>query len=188
MTFRGLFLSPRGRISRRQWWIGAILLVVVEIGCLLLVLPLLGLSAEELRALPSIDPQARAQVLLEAYQHVAWGSLAIFALIAYPAYCLSLKRRHDRNQDGRDVYLALAVSALPLLMEALGLAYSIGEVDGAPWPTPGLTYLLAGAVALCFGVYMLVVLGFLKGGAGPNSYGPDPRAAADFPTEGPDRA
>jgi uncharacterized membrane protein YhaH (DUF805 family) len=25
-----------------------------------------------------------------------------------------------------------------------------------------------------FGLYMLVVLGFLKGTAGPNNYGPDP--------------
>lgn len=33
---------------------------------------------------------------------------------------------------------------------------------------------LLGIILLVYAIYLLVVLGFLKGTAGPNNYGPDP--------------
>lgn len=186
MNFRTLYLSPRGRIARGQWWMGAVLLGVAQLGAMALFLPMLGFDPGQVP--PDLDPQAKAQLVLDAYQRVAWGSLAILAATAYPAYCLGVKRRHDRGRDGRDVYLFLALTALPLLMEALGLAYSISDINGMPWPVPGLTYLLASAILSGAALYMLVVLGVLAGRVGPNSYGPDPPADRRTLTKGTDQA
>jgi uncharacterized membrane protein YhaH (DUF805 family) len=47
-------------------------------------------------------------------------------------------------------------------------------MGGIPMATPTMVFSVLGLVMLVYSIYMLVVLGFLKGTAGPNQYGPDP--------------
>lgn len=176
MDFKQLFLSTEGRIGRQRWWIGAIGLAVVNILVSLIVLPVIGLGGPNLTAMIAAqdDPAALSAALLSAMQSAAWGSLVLFLIFAYPGYCLSVKRRHDKDNDGRDVLVYFVVTAILMLIQALGMGYDVVEMNGIPVPTPTLLYSVVGIAVGIFGIYLLVVLGFLKGTEGDNSYGPDP--------------
>lgn len=179
MDFKALYTTTEGRISRQTWWIGAIILGVANIVISMLLLPLLGLGMPDLSRLmvDGADPTTLMPEMMGAMQGAAWGSLVVFLIFAYPAYCLSVKRRHDKDNAGLDVLIYFGVTALLLLVQALGLGYTIGDMNGIPVPQPSLIYMAIGLVGGVFGVYMLVVLGFLKGTDGANSYGPDPLAS-----------
>jgi uncharacterized membrane protein YhaH (DUF805 family) len=179
MDFQYLYLRTDGRISRKTWWISAIILGVTFAILSLLILPLVGLgmpNAEQLAASVT-DATQIGPALLSAMQASAWGSLILYLLSAYPFYCLSIKRRHDRNNAGIDVIVYLAGSIVISLVQALGLAFTVGEVAGMVIPVPSLLFSVLGGALGIFGIYMIVVLGFLKGTAGPNTYGPDPLEA-----------
>ena len=58
--------------------------------------------------------------------------------------------------------------------EALGIGMSTMDVGGTSIPVPGPIVTGLGFIVGIYAIYLLVVLGFLKGTAGPNNYGPDP--------------
>jgi uncharacterized membrane protein YhaH (DUF805 family) len=176
MDFKALYLSTEGRISRQTWWIGAIILAVINVVVTLVLLPLVGMGMPDMGKLAAAgsDAAAISAAVGAAVQGAAWGSLVIFIILAYPAYCLSVKRRHDKNNAGRDVIIYFAVSFILVLIQALGFGYTMGDVGGVPLPQPSMLYMLVGIVGGVFGLYMLVVLGFLKGTSGANDFGPDP--------------
>jgi uncharacterized membrane protein YhaH (DUF805 family) len=171
-----LYTTTDGRISRKTWWLAAIGVGAVSIVISTLIFPMLGLgmpSAEAMMAAAS-DPAAVQGMMTGALQASGWGSLILFLLFAYPIYCISIKRRHDKNNKGTDVIGYLALTALLLLVQALGLGFSVAVVNGAAVPMPSMIYMVLSFVTLVYAIYMLVVLGFLKGTDGPNQYGPDP--------------
>jgi len=176
MDFQYLYLKTDGRISRKTWWIGAIILGVVNVVISLLILPLIGLGGPNMAAILSAqsDPAQVGALVASAVQASAWGSLVLFLVFAYPAYCLSVKRRHDKNNAGRDVLIYFGVTVVMLLIQALGLGYSMTDIQGMVVPMPSLLFSIVGGLTAIFGLYMLVVLGFLKGTDGTNTYGPDP--------------
>lgn len=176
MDFKALYTTTEGRISRQTWWIGAVILGVVNIIISMLLLPMFGLGMPDMTRLMAdgADPATLMPEMMGAMQGAAWGSLVVFLIFAYPAYCLSVKRRHDKDNAGLDVLIYFGVTVLLLLVQALGLGYTVGDVGGIAIPQPSLIYMAVGLVGGVFGIYMLVVLGFLKGTAGANSYGPDP--------------
>ena len=176
MDFQYLYLRTDGRISRKTWWIGAIVLGVINVIISLLILPLIGLGGPNMAAIMSAqtDPAQVAALIGGAVQASAWGSLVLFLIFAYPAYCLSVKRRHDKNSAGRDVLIYFGVTIVLLLIQALGLGYTMSDVQGTMLPMPSTLFSVVGGVVGLFGLYMLVVLGFLKGTNGTNDYGPDP--------------
>lgn len=178
MDFKSLYLTTDGRISRKTWWIGAIVLGVVNIVVSLLILPLIGLGGPNMAALmaANTDPAAISAAMMGSIQTSAWAGIVVFLIFAYPGYCLSVKRRHDKNNNGMDLIAYFVLTALLLLVQALGLGYSMGDLNGVPVPMPSVIYSVLGFVAMVAGIYMLVVLGILKGTAGPNDYGPDPLA------------
>ena len=176
MDFKSLYLTTDGRISRKTWWIGAIVLGVINIVVSLVLLPLVGLGGPNVAALMAANSDAAAlsTAMLGSIQASGWGGLIVFLIFAYPGYCLSVKRRHDKNNNGMDVIAYYVLTGLLLLVQALGLGYSVGEMNGVAVPVPSLIYSVLGFVALVGGIYLLVVLGILKGTAGANDYGPDP--------------
>lgn len=176
-TIKALYTTTDGRISRKQWWVGLLGLIVASI-VLSLVLSLVGFSAWA--GVPAIDPNnpdvaAISAAAADAIRKGAWASLIMFLILAYPSYCLSVKRRHDRDNAGLDVLIIMGLNALLLLLQALGLGLSYADVgNGVTIPTPSMWL---GAVSLLLGIggiYLLVVLGFLRGTVGANSYGADP--------------
>ena len=126
-------------------------------------------------AISSGDMATVNTITAGAAQAGGWASLVLFLVFAYPIYALCVKRRHDRNSNGLDVVIYLALVVVLLLVQALGLGMSPTEVPGVGvlmMPTP--LYSVLGAISGIFGLYLLVVMGFLKGTPGPNNYGPDP--------------
>lgn len=143
----GLLTTTDGRIARKQWWLGTVVLIVASI-VLSLVLGLLGLGS--------------------------WAQLIAYLALLYPSWCIGLKRRQDRDNNGLDFKILLVVSGLATLLQAFGIGVTMTDIgNGIMVPTPDLWLSVVFFATAILGIYLLVQLGFLKGTAGPNSYGPD---------------
>lgn len=180
MDWKFLFGSFDGRISRKTFWIGALILAVALIAVSFLVLPVLGLGMMN-PALPDAaaggDAEAIGQQFLDAASRAGWANLVVVLIFAYPMMAVMLKRRHDRNNPGWDVYAYIALLALLSVLQGLGLCFTVSEVDGVLMPTPTLIGIIVPAIVTLLALYLLVVMGFLKGNSGANTYGPDPLGA-----------
>lgn len=157
MDFKYLYLRTEGRISRKTFWLGSIVLslVVFLIGFAVFV-PLIFLGQHFMS-----DFRVASQVLMVF-------NLVLAAAYAYPAYCLAVKRRHDRNSRGWDLLGYMAASGAMLVAFVIVTANgTMGSLRFSPvsWLGYGLQ---------AYGIYMFVVLGLLKGTDGTNDYGPDP--------------
>jgi uncharacterized membrane protein YhaH (DUF805 family) len=150
-----LYTTSTGRIGRQQWWIGVIVLAVANIAIQLIIAAVFGLWT---------NPSA-----------LAWVSLILFLIVAYPLYNLYLKRRHDRDNNGLDGTIYLAVIVLMVLLQAAGISVSPQEVPGVGTVVmPNMIGTIMSVILLVYSIYILVVMGFLRGTVGPNQYGPDP--------------
>jgi uncharacterized membrane protein YhaH (DUF805 family) len=146
-----LYTTTDGRLSRKEWWIGVVGLLVASI-LLSIILGIVGLGGAS-----------------------GWGQLIAYVILFYPGWCIGIKRRQDRDNDATDFKVLMGVSGLLTLLQALGIGVTMTDMgNGIVMPTPDMwmsvLYLLLGV----FGIYLLVQLGFLRGTQGPNSYGPDP--------------
>lgn len=174
------FTSLDGRIGRQSWWIGVVILIVINIIISFLILPLIGISmmpnfAAMMADPNNVDAAAMSAAVAATMRTAGWVSLVIFLIFLYPSACLSVKRRHDKDNSGLDVWIYFGLTALLLLVQALGLFMTNVEVTpGLTIPTPALPFVILQIVVGIYGIYLLVVLGFLRGTAGPNQYGPDP--------------
>lgn len=179
--FFSRYVGLEGRISRKDWWIGTIVLIVVGI---IISIPL---GAVGLGMMPNVaaiaaesgDPAAISAAAASASQRAAWVSLAMFVIFAYPSFALSMKRRRDRDNNGLDLKIYYGLAFILLLVQALGIGYMALQIaDGITIPVPSPILVVVNFVIGIFALYLLVVLGFLKGSQGPNSYGADPLTAA----------
>ena len=168
MDIQNLLLNFEGRIRRRDFWLGMIVLFVIAI----VLIVVLGLV---------LGPVAATFV----------GNL----LMIYPSLAVVVKRLHDRDKAANPwAYLFIGVPTLSNLAQISGIGFEamrvpVGDMGGAMMPgftpdadgmitmmapTPlGLTIMLIGAVV---GLWALIELGFLSGTKGPNRFGPDPKA------------
>ena len=133
-----LLTTTTGRIGRQRWWIGTLAIIVISI--------IAGIVI-------NIISFGSATV-------VAWLGVLLNLVMIYPSYCIGIKRRHDRDNDGKDLVALIAASVVVNLLTALGL--------------DGFIMTVIQIAMLVFAIYMIVQLGVLKGTEGPNSYGPDP--------------
>lgn len=175
MDFVTLYTKTEGRISRRDWWIGTIILVVINLIIAWFILPILGFtpSPASIQA-AAADPDKLNALILGSMQSTGWAGLVVLAIFGWPTYCLGVKRRHDRNNNGVDYLALLGVVALLDIVQGLGLGYGISQVGTVSMPAPSVILMILGLVLLVGGIYLLVQLGFLRGTQGPNQYGPDP--------------
>ena len=165
-----------GRLNRQPFWISGIILAVISVVISLIILPLIGLSV--MPGMPAIDASTTAadiaNIVSAARAKAGWVSLVLFIIFLYPSAAICIKRRHDRNNNGLDVWIYFALVVVVQLVSALGIGMSTMDVGGTAIPVPGPIIVALGAITGIYGIYLLVVLGFLKGTAGPNNYGPDP--------------
>ena len=139
-----LFLSVAGRIPRYRWWVGT-----SAVSAFLLVVFLL-LSA----------------IFGAGFMMSANGRAALFVLQLvwlYVSYCLAGKRFHDRAKPASFALIWIGPQLLTTLLDNL-------ELTGVP----NLVEYAFATFNFGVGVWFLVELGFLRGTAGPNRYGPDP--------------
>lgn len=146
-----LYATTDGRLSRKEWWIGVVGLIIASI-VLSIILGMVGLGGAS-----------------------GWGQLIAYVILFYPGWCIGIKRRQDRDNNATDFKVLMGLSGLLTLLQAFGIGVTMTDIgNGIVMPTPDMwmsvLYLLLGI----FGIYMLVQLGFLRGTPGPNSYGPDP--------------
>ncbi|MGE5269217.1 MAG: DUF805 domain-containing protein [Thiohalocapsa sp.] len=143
-----LYLSPRGRASRSQYWLWFILPVTV----ISLALNLLELLDH--RVMPVITALWQLAVL--------WPGIAVL-----------VKRIHDRDKSA---WLLLALYG-PLFAALLftGAAFIAGAAgsDVGAW-TCGVIAVVLWVATLCVGIWFFVEFGCLRGTIGANRFGPDP--------------
>ena len=97
MDFQELYLSSNGRISRKTWWIGTVLLIVASL-VLYFVLGFVGLGANS-----------------------TWGPIIVYLVLIFPALNIGLKRRQDRDNDGMDYKIFMGASAVVTLLQAFNV-------------------------------------------------------------------
>jgi len=148
------FIGFDGRLNRQAWWISVIILIVVAIVLNFILGAVMGTGM-------MMSPADLAQS--GTLQKLALQSLIISVLTTYPYLAITIKRRHDRNNNGYDAAGLIILSILYNLAGAFGLISPTGTIA-----------MIFGIVFLIYGIYILVQVGFLKGTPGANSYGPDP--------------
>ncbi|MGA0600896.1 DUF805 domain-containing protein [Caulobacter sp. KR2-114] len=117
MNFQHMFLSFDGRLRRLHFWIGAIILWVVE-----MVIMSVTLGGAASMAASGQNPSA----MFAGPAVVGW--ILILALL-YPSLALQVKRWHDRDKTGWMVLIAF----IPLI-GALWTLIECGFLDGTPGP------------------------------------------------------
>lgn len=165
-----LFTSMDGRINRQPFWIGIIILIVATIVVSFILMSIFGVSMMGM----ATGSLANGDALMAMTRTSAWVNLIVLLIFAYPSAALMIKRRHDRGSSGVEVWAAIGVNALGILLQALGIGYAVQEFGGTSVMMPGLLNTILGLIGLVLGLYLLVVCGFLKGTPGDNAYGPDP--------------
>jgi len=147
---KALYTTTDGRISRREWWLGVLGIFILSL-VLSIVMSVIGLGG------------------------TGWGELISFAIVVYPSWCIGLKRRQDRDNDGTDFKVLIGLSGLLTLLQSFGIGVTMTDMgNGMIVPVPD-TWMSVVYFALgVFGIYMLVQLGFLAGTPGANTYGADP--------------
>lgn len=139
-----------GRLRRRDFWIGLMLLLLVEI-VLVFVFP--GIMR------PTGPTEIELATLWLALAILVWGSAALI-----------VKRLHDR---GKSALWYPLFGLAPAICYQLGVVYS-SNISNVLSPAQEGLWLLG----LILWMWALVELGFMKGTEGPNRYGPDPRGAS----------
>jgi uncharacterized membrane protein YhaH (DUF805 family) len=169
MDFKFLLTSFDGRIGRQQFWIGAVIVAVASIVLSFIVFNIFGVGFA-----PDAQQAENPDALMRYSSKSGWANLAVMAILAWPALAVTLKRRHDRGSAGRGLIANFLLSAFLLLLQAIGVGYGIQVFAGMPMmmPTPIVAGL--GIIAGLYGLFLLIVMGFLRGDESSNTYGPNP--------------
>jgi uncharacterized membrane protein YhaH (DUF805 family) len=171
------YIGFDGRLNRQPFWISAIVLGIVGAIIQFVILQLLGgnVSVNVTNVVQNGgNTQQIVDMLTAMSTKAGWAGLIALVILAYPIAALSIKRRHDRGSAGLEVWIYLALAAIIALIQALGLGMTTTQMGDITMPTPTLLFNIIAVITGILGLYLLVVMGFLKGTAGPNAYGPDP--------------
>jgi uncharacterized membrane protein YhaH (DUF805 family) len=155
MDFGYLYTSFEGRIGRKSYWVGTIVLVIVMMVVMFGAVFLIGGS-----------------VLANDFQ-TRLITFVLQLLFLYPSAALMVKRLHDRNRPG---YFA-AFMLVPVILK--GITDLMG-MTGDPINQNGLDYLF-NIVIFIVAIGFFVELGCLRGTVGSNQYGPDPLGQVPAP-------
>jgi uncharacterized membrane protein YhaH (DUF805 family) len=139
----------RGRLRRRDFWLGLLILLLIEIA--------LSFGFAGLMRPTGATPIENAAL---------WLALAI---LLWSSAALIIKRLHDR---GKSALWYPLFGLAPALCYHLGVVYS-SNISNVLSPAQQAFWLLGGILW----VWAIIELGFMPGTKGPNRYGPDPRAA-----------
>jgi len=158
MTYERLFSGFSGRIGRWHFWIGAIMLALVEINYLLLMGFILDLSPVDFW----IETRSTQLVMLSA-----------FFLTLMPGMCLGFKRLHDRGISG------WWLSVFYLFLFQIHLQPFYGRIL-RPFSFEWMTLNLPLFAGIILGVWLLIVMGFMPGHRGRNRFGDDPKVGLEM--------
>jgi uncharacterized membrane protein YhaH (DUF805 family) len=176
--FSALF-SFNGRLNRAPFWGFSLLLILAVLLIQGVVMSsVLGPVLAEIAgkasggSTPSYDDVMA--IFTTVGPRAGWVSIALQVAFSYPTAALCVKRRHDRNSSGIDVLIYLALGLAVSIVGLLGMGYTVTQIEGVTLPMPQPWLQAVSAILAIFGIYLFIVLAFLKGTIGPNNYGPDP--------------
>ena len=159
----GQWLSFRGRIGRKTFWLGYIL-------PLLAASFVAGIIDTSLGLVPTGDAMAA-----NAQQIGVVGSI-VSLLSIWPSLAGCIRRLHDRDRSG------WWIGGFYLLAIAVGLASILAAMAAASGSSGAATVLLFASVLLFgYAIWLIVETGFLRGTMGPNRFGPDPLGGQGAP-------
>jgi len=162
-SWTNTLLSFRGRISRKQFWLWAIVLTLVSIVLQYLTLLLAGEPADKLLSdSHAISPGGK--ILMQLCVLPLWWMA--FALIA--------KRIHDFGQGWGLMMFVIVLSVLFLIVDLLAGAALKAFPNPEAHPGAVAVFILQFALSIVF-VLSIAAIGLLKGHAGANEYGPEPK-------------
>jgi uncharacterized membrane protein YhaH (DUF805 family) len=148
MTLVDYYFSPRGRISRKEYWLGMVALVVLTLPIAALIDPAAFRMVDG-----AVTPPSTAGTL--------WG-----LVVTWPSAAIAIKRFNDCNWPYWLGYV------LALLMALLGVGNYFGFLLDPDHMDPAEKLVLVGLVVAF--LWSLIENGFHRGTPGPNQYGPDP--------------
>jgi uncharacterized membrane protein YhaH (DUF805 family) len=148
-SFGEFYFSPRGRISRSQYWLRFFLPVFI-IGIILRAIADAG-GGRELEILPAIFE----------------------LLVLWPGIAVLIKRIHDRNKSGSLVWVLYGpmIPAILLLILAIAVA-AAGNREAAIGLSVGSGVLWV--VVALVSIWFFIEFGCMRGTIGANRFGPDP--------------
>jgi uncharacterized membrane protein YhaH (DUF805 family) len=154
MTAVNLFFGFTGRIGRSQFWLGLLVIALVEVALM---------RALDVPFIPE-EPSPLA---------VRMRDFAIQLVTLYPTAAILVKRLHDRDYSGKHAAWLIGLVMILAITSLVGVA---GDPSHLTW----IDYALALAI-IVVGLAFLIDLGFRRGVAGSNEYGPDPLGASAGP-------
>lgn len=173
-TFWNVVFNPDGRMRRGMWWLmfGSLLVLFVVWGAIYGI----GMrSAIPQGASPEWLKSAEGQrVVTNAALPIAIPLTLLFYLLIWAAFAAGTKRLHDRGRSG----WVLASYYIPFALVIIGGALTPNSLHGGASSAELMRWLLisAGVIFAGLTLWLLVELGFLKGQAGANAYGPGPES------------
>ncbi len=173
---KDLFFNFEGRISRKSWWIGQLVLMAVSLA---LALPLFWLFGVSIDFYWNDEPSTPKTALVE---------LIVFLVTLRPFLAIDIKRIHDRRRTAYLIVPMYLFELFMMAMDGLGKNLFTSYLDPRTQDITNLPLLImltiALAVMVLYFIWMIIELGFLRGTKGDNKYGPDPLAdSAPSPDE-----
>ena len=126
-----LFTSFEGRIPRSQFWLGVVILFVVEWMLWLILASLFGMR---MMSMDTQDPAATMRMMMEFRIPL----LVIALVFLYPALAIYTKRWHDRGESGwwSLILLIPLIGPIWFLVECGCLRGTEGPNEYGPDPLP----------------------------------------------------
>jgi uncharacterized membrane protein YhaH (DUF805 family) len=161
MNLTELLFSFTGRIKRLHWWITNI----VTLGVAALADILIDFGAEATGNL-AVDPETAEATPTGLFLVAA---LVVSVIDLWIAFALAAKRLHDRDRTGWWLAVQFLLAALGLIgFLVVVLVPGMQEIE---FYVPAV---ILGAGAIGVSLWLFIEMGFLKGTAGTNRFGPDP--------------
>jgi uncharacterized membrane protein YhaH (DUF805 family) len=177
MPLTQFLFAFRGRINRKPWWLVGFALFFVLITVVFAIFAAVVLTGHKgglgsggpmdfvmavlylmLGAANLLNHDPKSFVATPGLLFIAIGILLTLVLNVWVGLAIGAKRLHDRNKSA---WWLLVFLLLPAVLERVGARMEgIGSI---------LTL-----TAFAISVWAIVEMGFLRGTAGPNQYGPDP--------------
>jgi uncharacterized membrane protein YhaH (DUF805 family) len=156
MNLFALLTSLDGRIGRKSYWIGSLIIIGAVLAVAFAIMTVWGNTAFD-------NPDGGNNALSHM---LGWALL----LASIP---VSVKRLHDLNRSGHYLWPIF-------ILDALLTAGDLARVTGTATEPNAIGWVLI-AVYGIYSLVLLIHLGFYRGTRGPNDFGADPLAPDEIP-------
>ncbi len=169
-----LLFGLTGRITRRAWWLGVLLIFIATLA--------LSLAAywpmiQDIATRPDLT-EAEVVDIQRAFEPPIWF-FVVYAGIFYLFVAISVKRLRDRDWSPMfigGIFLAyVAVTALGIFVSDPSMGQMTEDEARAYFTQYGQLFMVYGFLAFGVSLFLLIDNGFMPGTPGHNQHGPDPR-------------